>query len=435
MAPHLDGDLGVDVLVVGGGIQGLYIARELSRTYSVCVVSDPSVASSTLESDGYLSAGYDGNDANRIQPARRAAAWWRLWAESNGVPFDADPAWYVVAPPDLSRRTRLWTDATLSSTQVDDLPPVFGAGSLSRDIPFRVETDIVMNPATLVTHLRQGIESRCIDGEVVRFGLFTDDAIDDVQVQVGDQLVPIVARYVVLAAGVGNADLLTKLAARFSDQAKRKASKELVAGCQAVRVQYQLVLRGPDLPVVSGRFGDFVVASHALINSNDNVWVVTPPIDDSLTTLGPTNLRFEPAIDPGVVASTVEQLLAMSPAIEKQAADLSWSVYASRRTQHPVLATADTSTVAQPVPAKIEKFGLESFLAVWPSHLAYAQFVGDAVAERITEALGPPGDYADGLQPADLGRTAPALIARWERPDYQWQEWATFTRTWGIDRS
>src|SRR5262249_12096883 len=105
MAPPLDRDLGVDVLVIGAGIQGLYLARELSRTYSVCVVADPSVASGTLESDGYLSAGYDGNDANRAQPARRAAAWWRLWAESNGVPFELDPAWYVIPSSELATRT------------------------------------------------------------------------------------------------------------------------------------------------------------------------------------------------------------------------------------------------------------------------------------------------------------------------------------------
>ena len=49
MAPDLDGDLGVDVLIIGGGIQGLYIAREVAKTYSVCVVTDPKVASATLD--------------------------------------------------------------------------------------------------------------------------------------------------------------------------------------------------------------------------------------------------------------------------------------------------------------------------------------------------------------------------------------------------
>ena len=429
MEPHLDRDLGVDVLVIGGGIQGLYLARELSRSYSICVVSDPSIPTGTLESDGYLSAGYDGNDANRAQPARRAAAWWRLWAESNGVPFEVDPAWYVIPPAELVSRTRFWTDATLSATQTDALPPIFAGGCLDGDTPFRVDTDAVINPATLLMRLRHGIEDRCVQGQVVRFGLVSDDAIDHVQVQVGDDVVPIVPRFVVLTAGVGNADLLAKLGARFSDQAKRKSSKELADGCQAVRAQYELCVRGPDLPVVNGRFEELVIATHTLTGSDDRVWVVSPPVDDARTTLGQANLRFELSIDRPVVASLVQRLFAMAPALEKQSGDLRWSVYVARRTQHPVLATRDTSAVAQPVPAKLEKFGIESFLAVWPSHLAYAQFVGDAVAERIADALGPSVDFSDGPQPADLGQSVPALRSRWDRDDFPWSDWSEFARS------
>jgi len=435
MAPDLDGDLGVDVLIVGAGIQGLYIARELARTYTVCVVSDPAIRAATLESTGYLSAGYDGNDANRIQPARRAAGWWRLWAETHAVDVAAERPWYVVDPAEVSSRTRLWDDAMLTATQADALPECLTGGSLSGDLAFVAEADLVLNPATVLDHLREGLESRCIEGEVLRFGLASDDVIDHVQVQVGDQVVPIVPRFVVLAAGVGNATLLTQLGSRFGDQAKRKSGKELADGSQAVRSQPMLCLRGPGLPDLSGRFGDLTIASHPLTDSRDRVWLVAAPVDDLLTTVGPENVRFERPIDPAVVARTVEQLFAMSPPIEQQAADLEWSFYVARRTQHPVLAGPDTSAVAQPVPAKIEKFGLDAFLAVWPSHLAYAQFVGDSVSERVTEALGAAQDFSDGATPDDLGVAAPPLRARWDRPDFGWLDWAAFTRAHALDRS
>ncbi len=71
---------------------------------------------------------------------------------------------------------------------------------------------------------------------------------------------------------------------------------------------------------------------------------------------------------------------------------------------------------------------------MWPSHLAYAQFVGDSVAERIAEALGPAASYPDNLQPGDLGAAAPELVARWDRPDFDWQDWATFRQTHGLSR-
>lgn len=433
MDPDFEGDLGVDVLIIGAGIQGLYIAHELARTYSVCVVSDPAVGATTLDAAGSFSAGYDGNDANRIQPARRAAGWWRLWAESNGVPFNEAPSWFVVPADEVSSRTRLWTDAMLAAPQADALPEPFADGSLAGGAAFVADEDVVIDPAVVLAQLRRGLESRCLEGEIVRFGLASDDVIDHVQVQVGDDIVPIVPRYVVMAAGVGNADLLVKLGSRFDDQARRKASKALADECQAVRAQYVLGVRGTDLPDVSGQFGDLRITSQRLTASGERVWLVEPPIDDALTTAGPDNLRFERPTDPAVVARTVEQLLAISPMVARQAAALQWSVYVARRTQHPALIGTDTGTVAHPVPAKLEKFGLEAFLAVWPSHLAYAQFVGDSVAERVAEALGPAHDFGPGPAPADFGVPSVPLRARWDRDDFAWLDWPAFTAAYGID--
>ncbi|HEY5154036.1 MAG TPA: FAD-dependent oxidoreductase [Acidimicrobiales bacterium] len=432
MPTDLDGDLGVDVLIVGAGLQGLYLARELARTYSVCVVSDPDVSSGTLDSTGYFSAGYDGNDVNRIQPARRAAGWWRLWAESNGVPFAPDAPRYVVAPIEVGNRTRVWADAQLAVEPAEALPTPFEGGSLADGSTFVAENDLVMHPATVLTRLRQGLEDRCLEGEVVRFGLLPDGEIDHVQVQVGDVAVPIVPRFVVLAAGVGNATLLTKLSSRLPDQAKRKATKELVDGCQAVRAQTVLCVSGPDLPRLSGRFGDLSITAHELAGGTGRIWLIEPPIDDSQTTLGPANLRFELPVDDVLVAAAVADLFAVSPALADQRDQLQWSVYVTRLAQHPMLAVPDASVVAQPVPAKLEKLGLESFMAVWPSHLAYAQFVGDSVAERVGEALGPAQDFSDGPQPADVGASAPELRARWDRDDFPWQAWSGFAAAHGI---
>ena len=106
-------DLAVDVLIIGGGIQAHYLARQLSDDYSVCVLVDPSLREESLEAEGYMSAGYDGNDANRIQPARRAAGYWKLWAESNDLVHDETDPLFTVATDDLSTIPRLWSDASL----------------------------------------------------------------------------------------------------------------------------------------------------------------------------------------------------------------------------------------------------------------------------------------------------------------------------------
>src|SRR4051812_15192858 len=175
MAGDVDGDLAVDVLVVGAGIQGLYLAHELTSRYSVCVVSDPDVPVSTLDSSGYFSAGYEGTDTNRIQPARRAAGWWRLWAEDHGLGSLDEPPFYVIGLDEQEHRSRLWADAMLPVSPADALPDIFAGGNLTGASRFRADADLVLDPGAVLTALRSGIESRCLTGEIVRFGLAPDD--------------------------------------------------------------------------------------------------------------------------------------------------------------------------------------------------------------------------------------------------------------------
>src|SRR4051812_49739602 len=92
MTTDVDRDLAVDVLVVGAGIPALHIAHALSSTYSVGVVSEPGVTYESYESSGRFAAGYAGNDVSRIQPARRAAGYWRFWGETPRIPPHPAPA-------------------------------------------------------------------------------------------------------------------------------------------------------------------------------------------------------------------------------------------------------------------------------------------------------------------------------------------------------
>jgi glycine/D-amino acid oxidase-like deaminating enzyme len=426
MAGELDGDIGVDVLVIGAGIQGLYVARSLSRRYSVCVVNDPAVESETLQSQGYISAGYDGNDAMRAQPARRAAGYWRLWAESNGVAHDYAPPHFVVPADQQFSRPVMWTDATLPYEQLTEVPEVFAGGTIASGVPYTIANDVVVNPGAVLNRLRKGLESLCLTGSVLRFGLAADAAIDHVEIEVDERVIPIVPRYVVLAAGVGNATLLSMIGKRFNDQSRRKDAQGLARASQAIQRSYLLCLRGRDLPLLSGWFGGYCIAAHPLSSSDDIAWLVAPPADDALTTLGPDDLRFEPRPDAAVIRDALERLFEMSPTIERMAPDLRWSCYAARRAQHPMLAAADTTHVAQPVPAKLDAFGLDGLLALWPSHLGYSMVLGDVVVERIEGELGKPAQFPGSLQPSDLSINLGPSRARWDRDNFPWRDWASF---------
>jgi glycine/D-amino acid oxidase-like deaminating enzyme len=427
MAADLDGDIAVDVLVIGAGIQGLYLARSLSQRYSVCVLSDPAVESETLQSPGYISAGYDGNDATRVQPARRAAGYWRLWAESSGLAHDYSSSLYVAPADEQFERPALWAEAQLPFSQVPDVPPIFAGGSIADGATYVIEGDVVVNPAAVLNKLREDLADSVLTGSVVRFGLAADAAVDHVQVEVDDdRMVPVVPRFVVLAAGVGNATLLSMIGKRFNDQTRRKDGGDLARVSQAVQRSYLLCLRGPQLPLISGWYGGLLIVSHPLTGSDDNVWLVAPPIDDARTTLGPDDLRFEPKVDPTVVRDLLDRLFAMSPELEGMAPSLRWSCYAARKAQHPMMATNDSSLVAQPVPAKLDAFGLDGLLALWPSHLGYAMVLGDVVVERIEAELGGPGDFGGGLSPGEVSIGQPQSRARWDRDNFPWRDWSAF---------
>jgi hypothetical protein len=435
MSDEPGGDLAVDVLVIGSGLQGLYVARALQHRYSVCVVSDPSIPSDTLEWSGHISAGYEGNDVARMQPARRAAGYWRLWAESNAVPHDYSPAYVVLPEPAGEAASRRWDDASLSYESAP-IPEMLEGGSLDGEASFRVDNDLVLNPAVALSQLHTGLEAMCIEGRVTRFGLVGDRVIDHVQVETGGRTLPVVPGFVISAAGVGNAAVLDQIARRFADQSARLEHRETVRRCQAVQREPIVCIRGA-LPLIAGWFGELSIVAHPLRGTDEQggdevVWVVAGMPDPEQTVLGLDDTRFEPAVGPEVIAHMVTQLFDLSPKIDYSADSLHWGTYVGRRVQHPSVAGPDADRLATPVPAKLESFGLDGFLALWPSHPGYSMILGDVVAERVTDALDEPMPVDRMFEPGG-GRPMRTLLARWERPEFEWASWSSFAAHHGVD--
>jgi hypothetical protein len=439
MSSEEDRDLAVDVLIVGAGLPALYIARALHPRFNVCLLSEPGIPYECYESAGRFSAGYTGNDVARIQPARRAAGFWRLWAESNGVPHDPGPAVHVMRPEEEAVRTRLWADAGLASTRLDagELPEVLADGAVVGRPAYAALNEVVMDPARVAAELRTGLEDRIVAAEVVRFGLVTN-AVDFVEIELPDgQAVPVTARYVVFASDVANAALLHRLASALRDRSRRREAVELARACQAVRRRTTIVVRG-DLPLVSAHVEGTDIT--ALPDDGGDgggggaVWLVELPVDDTLTVMGPDDVRFAPPLDHKVVTEGLDRLFEVCPELRRRAPRLRWSAYVARKTQHPVVIEGEASAAARPVPAKLETLGMDAVVAVWPSHLAYTMIAGDVVAERVRAALGGP-EPASGLTLADLPHPAPETHrSRWQRADLPALDWATFADQVGYSR-
>lgn len=427
-APGMNGgrasDLGVDVLIVGAGLQGLALADALADRYSVCIVDDPAHPVELLDGDGRFSAGYGGNDVARIQPARRAAAWWAMWAGRRGLAREV-PVLHAVAPGDELERLALWREAGLDAEAIDEVPLVLRGGRLEGHRLLRTPGEVITDPAEVLSTLRGPLSDRVVTGSVERFTSFDSRRIDDVALELPDGSASVLARYVVLAADAGNAGLLARLAARIGDPARRRALGDQARAAQANLVQTVLAVRG-DLPELHGFFNGLRIASHDV--DGEKLWLVSPPPDPTRTTLGPVDLRFEPGLDEGEVVRTVAAAFALSPELFRRAHRLRWSAWSRRRTQHPMRAEVAPTSLGHPVPARLETFGLDGFMALWPSHPAFARILADVASERISTALGVSAAFSDGATPADLQQgPLRTLRDRWQAPDTTWQSWDDFS--------
>jgi hypothetical protein len=430
-------DLGIDVLVIGGGIAALSIARALYPQYSVCVVSEPGVPYESYESAGRFCAGYTGNDVARMQAAGRAAGFWRRWARSHGVPTGPGPALHLLRPERENATTARWAAAGLDFSRVEPgaLPPVLAEGVAARRRVHHAGDEVVMDPARVAAELRSGIEDRVVAARVERFGLITPLAVDIVELALDDgQIIRVAPRFVVLASDVANASLLHRLAIAFKDRARRRVAAVAARQSQAVARRPTIVVRGR-LPLLTAHIDGIDITTLPPDGrggaGGEVVWLVQLPIDHSLTTVGPEDVRFPPPVDHKVMSDGLDRLFELCPDVRRQASRLRWSMFVARRTGPPTDGLGDPSRVPRPAPARLDTMGMEALVAAWPSQVANSMMVGDVVAGRVRAALGGPEPEVDRW-PDGLPRPATASQQnRWDRADLPPLSWSQLVERLG----
>jgi hypothetical protein len=311
------------------------------------------------------------------------------------------------------------------------VPAPLAADALRRRPVHATPDDVVIDPARVAAELRAGLDDRVVAATVQRVQLITPHAVEVVELTLADGTgVPVVPRFVVLAADAANATLLLKLAGGMRDRNRRKAVTEAARTSQAVRRRPTVLVRG-DLPPLTAAVDGLEVTALPE-DDGDTVWVVQLPVDDGDTIVGPDDLRFAPALDAKVLAEGVSRLFELCPVVERTAGALRWSAFVARQTEHPMVLDGDPAAVGSPSPARLETMGMDALVVAWPSHLAYAMIVGDVVAERVRSALGGPAPDT-GPWPGDLPRPDPDDgQLRWRRADHAWVDWPTFARRAGL---
>lgn len=442
-----DGPLAVDVLIVGGGVQGLTLLRTATdRGYAAALVTNAALGSGqTLHSHGFLNSGYTAPD-----PALRRSLEedWLPFLDEHGVERYGADRFFGVLPPDtfeILGDALTASDYPFEEVDADALPAGFRAG-LPEDDPVvvvRVEEHRVPKRG-LVRALSDGLEDRIVRGEVTRVR-FTADGDDGtvgasavaVEPHATGGTVTVEPSFVVAATGTGTEQFVTSTIDDASfDRAAGEAAgllRDSIAD-QLDRITYErahmICLRGstdvlPGVGVFLGGRGLTLVsadvdANHDRVDDQRRTWYVTPrtPVAEPLGAVPESHLG---APDPAAVARGVEVLLGAYPPLQEHLDEVEFGVYAG------IKQNVDDSRVTR-LCEPLE--GVPNVVLALPSVIGSAWLTARETVDIVEAEVDPSG--ARRLPVPGDGVGVGEVTERTD--DFEWLSWEAFSEEFpGID--
>lgn len=325
----LDQMVDVDVLILGGGVQGLVLLDQLTERGYRCVLATPTDLGTgqTLHSHGLLNSG-NGLLTGQTRDAVDEAL---SFAKKHGLQVYGDHQWYVLAPPAaLDQQRRGWDAASYPYEVVSPnvLPPgfqrstLFEGGNETRVVGL---TGFNYPKRQLVrllseSHLDEIVRASVVGVQTARHD--DRDRITDVALQLSTtkEKLSITPGVVIAATGTGTKRLVRSILGDTPPPLDTVTHTPV----------HMLCVRGPVevLPTVSFAAVQLGVMSVAHLNhehdhvagdhSDEVTWYVTPAESEASHELEPPD-QAEAATKPDVVARTLRQLQTVYPVLQEQA--------------------------------------------------------------------------------------------------------------------
>jgi hypothetical protein len=321
------GAIDLDVLVVGGGVQGLCVLRELRARGidgAFLVSRDPLGAGESLHSHGLLMRGYALPPEAPIEVARGLAEAFDGWARDlgdGGVARAGEHPTYVgTADPRLAER---WKALGLPFEPLPAPPEALAGGHYARGGRLYRTQERLFVGAEVVAALAGDVARWAGRGELTAIRRSErGDRVVTCEVRSGGQTLRLRPELVVLAAGRDNQRLLGG-ASRPGD-------------AHVVRHVPMILVRGRELPDVSGFFLDakLSMAAHPL-PGGERGWVVTP-LGGHATTRADFDAAREAAVDPALVRDALDRIFALMPRLRPILEERArFGVYFGPKLDHP----------------------------------------------------------------------------------------------------
>lgn len=430
----------VDVLIVGGGAQGLWLLNDLTnRHYKAILLERHELGGGqTCHSHGLIHRGHYYEDVDMMIVLNASAEFWQAFCNSKGLK-KINPERAVAgfgAGSGKERLTSFWRDAGLKFNRSTKLPPVLQGGKVRT----LYETDeFTLDTNALITALARDLEHSIYkvdepDG-ALKF-VCKDSKVHSVEASLGGNSFQIAPRLLVLTAGVGNRQLLAQLG---GDTAGPGPDKVPV---QSQRMNHMMVLRGDGLPLMtavfpeSGGLPGVFLCPRKDLDTGQHVWLVSdhrsspfkiPP--DGTSSPEPTAewikymLTELDAVTPGVLSDDVTRGLEVA-------------VYTGLKSER------NLTRGQRVTDFYIESLGFENVLTIWPTKLTMTPFASNVAMRFVrAEVPEPSGEWPDIGRPivADTAKVAPEM---WRRNTVKtsteqktsWLPYADFLKAWQVPR-
>ena len=399
--------LHVDVLIVGGGIMGLWLAHDLhafDRSFAV-LEQNTLGGVQTCHSHVYLHQGFIYREVELAARLRSVTARWQDWLENRQHLVRSQSSYFGFRNgEEFEQKLALWEHPALGLqcrvVAVSDWPAALLAGACrSSAVNILVSTpEQSLDGHLLMKELASGFPN----------STFRIDGVDRIEVTPGG--VDLVARnatygdlrihsrFLVLAAGAGNLPLLTTF---FPERFVGKRSP------QQIRKAHMMVIRGAkeDLPALNGVFGSFgglFMVSRE--QGAENLWLVSD-YRHSVEGHGADSGQ-EPW-----QSAVLDYLHELAPAVMEKAGRLQWDIYEAPKAE----GAADGKLPDEERILSVD----HGVWAVWPTKLTLAPKASAALLSHMNFTAGPAPEPG---QPT----SAPG-----ERPGVALERWAlTRPRGW-----
>lgn len=381
----------VDVLIVGGGAQGLWLLNDLSKRHYRAVLLERGElgGGQTCHSHGLIHRGHYYDDVDMMIVLNAAAQFWEAFVDEKGISkLNPSRALAGFGPGTaVERHTYFWKSAGLRFYPCRGKPAVLDGGAvkyLFETEEFSLDaSEVIAGLSRDSDHATYKLDDR---DDALKF-VHDRKSIERVEAVLSGQHVEFRPRFVIISAGVGNYGLLAKLGA---------GTNSVPAGTlvQAERKNHMMVLRGGHLPMMTAVFpirgglqGVFLCPRTDPV-TRQPVWLASDHNSMPFHMASGGSSRTDSAPSEDWVKRMLISLRATAPAVfaDGAADGLDVAVYTG------LTAERNFGAGQHMTDLYIDPFGFENVLTIWPTKLTMTPFASNIalrfVRPKVPEPAG-----------------------------------------------